>query len=208
MLKIPSRPESTTPAQTPTITPSWRNPTERRAPWDAVQHQLSRRVETTIEDLPSRTTREIDSPGDLCSRMGSMQNNDERPTSADSDSNDRGDVGSEPLAPAPPETPSDAPEVESHPQHRELQHTRTAGTWAAVVIATVTLIVLLVFILQNLQPTTVTFLGITGNLPVGVALLLAAAIGGLLVAFVGAARILQLRRTAHRHRKQNGPATQ
>lgn len=81
-----------------------------------------------------------------------------------------------------------------------LTHTRTAGTWAAVVVATVALIVLLVFILQNLQPTTVTFLGLKGNLPVGVALLLAAAIGGLSVAFVGAARILQLRRTAQKKR--------
>ncbi|MFR9728418.1 lipopolysaccharide assembly LapA domain-containing protein [Saccharopolyspora sp. MS10] len=83
-------------------------------------------------------------------------------------------------------------------QAERLRHTRTAGTWAAVVVATIALIVLLVFILQNLQPTSVTFLGLRGDLPVGVALLLAAAIGGLLVALVGAARILQLRRTARR----------
>ncbi|WP_243787986.1 lipopolysaccharide assembly LapA domain-containing protein [Saccharopolyspora gloriosae] len=83
----------------------------------------------------------------------------------------------------------------------KLQHTRTAGTWAAVVVATIALIVLLVFILQNLQPTSVTFLGLRGDLPVGVALLLAAAIGGLLVALVGAARILQLRRTAGRRNR-------
>lgn len=83
---------------------------------------------------------------------------------------------------------------------RSCEHTRTAGTWAAVVVATVALIVLLVFILQNLQTTSVTFLGLTGDLPVGVALLLAAAIGGLLVALVGAARILQLRRTARKPR--------
>ncbi|WP_114451340.1 LapA family protein [Halopolyspora algeriensis] len=81
-------------------------------------------------------------------------------------------------------------------------HTRTAGTWAAVVVATVALIVLLVFILQNLQPAAITFFGVRTNLPIGVALLLAAAIGGLLVAFAGAARILQLRRTANRRRKQ------
>ncbi|MDR7302074.1 LapA family protein [Haloactinomyces albus] len=81
-------------------------------------------------------------------------------------------------------------------------HTRTAGTWAAVVIATVALIVLLVFILQNLQQAAITFFGIRTNLPIGVALLLAAAIGGLLVALVGAARILQLRRSQHRRRRQ------
>lgn len=92
--------------------------------------------------------------------------------------------------------------VREEPTHAEkLQHTRTAGTWAAVVVATIALIVLLVFILQNLQPTSVTFLGLRGDLPVGVALLLAAAIGGLLVALVGAARILQLRRTANRRNR-------
>ncbi|MEU6132161.1 lipopolysaccharide assembly protein LapA domain-containing protein [Saccharopolyspora sp. NPDC047091] len=92
--------------------------------------------------------------------------------------------------------------VREEPTRAEkLQHTRTAGTWAAVVVATIALIVLLVFILQNLQPTSVTFLGLRGDLPVGVALLLAAAIGGLLVALVGAARILQLRRTANRRNR-------
>lgn len=95
--------------------------------------------------------------------------------------------------------PAGADRVEPE-QPRKIEHTRTAGTWAAVVVATVALIVLLVFILQNLQTTSVTFLGLTGDLPVGVALLLAAAIGGLLVALVGAARILQLRRTARKPR--------
>lgn len=91
--------------------------------------------------------------------------------------------------------------VEEQTTAEKLQHTRTAGTWAAVVVATIALIVLLVFILQNLQLTSVTFLGLRGDLPVGVALLLAAAIGGLLVALVGAARILQLRRTANRRNR-------
>jgi len=105
--------------------------------------------------------------------------------------------------PASPPEPAERPEAERpETEHSErLAHTRTAGTWAAVVVATVALIVLLVFILQNLQTTTVTFLGLRGELPIGVALLLAAAIGGLLVALVGAARILQLRRTAHRRNR-------
>ncbi|SDR04742.1 Uncharacterized integral membrane protein [Actinopolyspora saharensis] len=80
-------------------------------------------------------------------------------------------------------------------------HTRTAGTWAAVVVATIALIILLIFILQNLQAVTVTFLGVRGELPLGVALLFAAAIGGLLVALVGAARIMQLRRSGKRKKR-------
>ncbi|PRW62802.1 lipopolysaccharide assembly protein LapA domain-containing protein [Actinopolyspora mortivallis] len=79
-------------------------------------------------------------------------------------------------------------------------HTRTAGIWAAVVVATIALIVLLIFILQNPQTVTVGFLGARAALPLGVALLLAAAIGGLLVALVAAARIIQLRRRNGRPR--------
>ncbi len=126
------------------------------------------------------------------SRMASDENTaDDRTTSAEpltEPERERGEL--EPAAPIAEPTTAE-----------KLQHTRTAGTWAAVVVATIALIVLLVFILQNLQPTSVTFLGLRGDLPVGVALLLAAAIGGLLVALVGAARILQLRRTAGRRNR-------
>lgn len=80
----------------------------------------------------------------------------------------------------------------------KIEHTRTAGTWAAVVVAIVVLVVLLIFILQNGQQATVSFLGGHASLPLGVALLMAAAIGGLLVALIGTARILQLRRTARK----------
>ena len=76
--------------------------------------------------------------------------------------------------------------------------TRTSGTWIAVIVATVILVFLLIFILANLTPVTVSFLGMSGELPLGVALLFASISGALLVALVGAARILQLR---HRVRK-------
>lgn len=85
-----------------------------------------------------------------------------------------------------------------HRRPMKINHTRTAGTWAAVVVAIVVLVVLLIFILQNGQPVTVTFLGARASLPLGVAMLLSAAIGGLLVALIGTARILQLRRSARR----------
>lgn len=82
----------------------------------------------------------------------------------------------------------------------KIKHTRTAGTWAAVVVAIIALVVLLVFILQNGQSVTVTVFGAVATLPLGVAMLMSAAIGGLLVALIGTARILQLRRTARRPR--------
>jgi uncharacterized integral membrane protein len=66
---------------------------------------------------------------------------------------------------------------------------------------------LLIFILQNGQRVKVSFLGIDGQLPLGVALLLAAACGVLLVAIPGTGRILQLRRRAHRRSKDDTKTT-
>ncbi|SFB60445.1 Uncharacterized integral membrane protein [Amycolatopsis marina] len=76
----------------------------------------------------------------------------------------------------------------------EHKRTRISGVWVAVVVATVLLIFLLVFILQNLDPATVHFLGVSGSLPLAVAMLFSAIAGALLVALVGGARILQLRK--------------
>ncbi len=58
------------------------------------------------------------------------------------------------------------------------------------------LLVLLVFILQNLDPVQIYFLGFAGSLPVGVAMLLSAIAGLLLIAIPGGVRIWQLRRAA------------
>ena len=60
---------------------------------------------------------------------------------------------------------------------------------------------LLVFIMQNTDSTTVNFFGWQWNLPVGVAILLAAVCGGLLTVAVGTARIVQLRRAAKKNLK-------
>lgn len=75
---------------------------------------------------------------------------------------------------------------------------RMGGLWTALILSALVLILLLIFILQNGAPVTISFLGWTGSLPTGVALLLAAVAGLLLVAIPGSARILQLRRAARR----------
>lgn len=61
------------------------------------------------------------------------------------------------------------------------------------------LLLLLIFILQNGQRSDVYLLGAHGHLPLGVALLLAAVFGVLLVALPTAVRIVQLRLKATRH---------
>lgn len=89
------------------------------------------------------------------------------------------------------------PERTAGPQPK-LKPTRISGTWVAVLASILVLIVLLVFILQNLADATIHFVGAAGTLPLGVALLFAAIAGAILVALVGAARIMQLRRQAKR----------
>ena len=86
------------------------------------------------------------------------------------------------------------------PQHR-IKRTRTSGIWVAVGFFAVVLLLLLIFILQNGTQVSVSYLGMHGHLPLGVALLLAAVCGVLLVVLAGAARISQLRTTARRHRR-------
>lgn len=65
--------------------------------------------------------------------------------------------------------------------------------WAAVVVFAIVLTLLLIFILQNTESVQVSFLGLHGNLPLAVAMLLSAVGGILLAALVAGMRILQLR---------------
>jgi uncharacterized integral membrane protein len=83
----------------------------------------------------------------------------------------------------------------------KIKRTRVSGTWIAVIIALLVLVLLLIFILQNLATATVYFLGMSGSLPLAVAMLFAAIAGGLLVGLVGGARILQLRKETKKARR-------
>jgi uncharacterized integral membrane protein len=85
--------------------------------------------------------------------------------------------------------------------HHKTRRTRISGAWVAVASFAVVLLLLLIFILQNSRTVEVSYLGAHGHLPLGVAVLLAAVGGVLLTALVGAARIIQLRAAARRHRQ-------
>lgn len=61
------------------------------------------------------------------------------------------------------------------------------------------LVILLVFILQNLQEVKVSFFTVHWRAPLAVDLLFATVLGGLVVFTAGSVRILQLRRIARRH---------
>ena len=119
--------------------------------------------------------------------------------------------GPEP-APADDSVPAEA-EVAGAPADAEptlaehtIEPTRTSMVWTMVGIGVILLVAILVFILQNSQRVRVWLLMVEGTLPLGVALLFAALLGALLVLAAGAARIVQLRVVARRHRRTDqGP---
>ena len=117
------------------------------------------------------------------------------PTQAPLPASPEGPPAPETQPQAPPQPPAQVP-----PQHR-IKRTRTSGVWVAVAFFAVVLLLLLIFILQNGDEVSVSYLGMHGHLPLGVALLLAAVCGVLLVVLAGTARIGQLRATARRHRR-------
>jgi uncharacterized integral membrane protein len=95
---------------------------------------------------------------------------------------------------------SRAPNIDTAepPAARTPTRSRTSAAFKGFVAGAVVLLLLLIFILQNTQRVKVSYLGASGHLPLGVALLLAAVGGALLVAIPGAAWITQLRRHAKR----------
>lgn len=94
----------------------------------------------------------------------------------------------------------EGPTVPTPVDRRPVAHSRTGVLWMGLILSALVLLFLLIFILQNSAPVQITFLGLSGTLPTGVALLLAAIAGLLLVAIPGGLRILQLRRAARRPR--------
>lgn len=91
------------------------------------------------------------------------------------------------------------------PPHR-VRRTRMGGLWVAVVLSALVLLLLLIFILENGHQVSISYFGAHGHLPLGVALLLAAVLGVLLVVVPATGRIIQLRATAHRHRRLDARA--
>jgi lipopolysaccharide assembly protein A len=116
--------------------------------------------------------------------------------------------GEQPPAAPQPAAPQHAAPL---PQHHRIKRTRISGLWVALGFFAVVLLLLLIFILQNGTKVDISYMGAHGHLPLGVALLLSAVCGVLLVVLAGAARISQLRTVARRHRRadtQRGKAAQ
>jgi uncharacterized integral membrane protein len=104
-------------------------------------------------------------------------------------------------APAEPPTVTTTPPTKPSTPESAVKFTRAAALWSAMIAGFVILILLLVFIMQNTESTTIHLFGWAWNLPVGVAILLAAVCGGLLTVAAGTSRIIQLRSAAKRNLK-------
>jgi uncharacterized integral membrane protein len=89
------------------------------------------------------------------------------------------------------------------PADREMvvPSTRTGFTLVATVLGLVLALLMLVFVLQNGERQSYEFLWLDFTLPSGVAMLVAAIAGGLVVALIGIGRIAQIRLAARRHRR-------
>jgi uncharacterized integral membrane protein len=96
--------------------------------------------------------------------------------------------------PAEPQTPPQSETPAPAARGGEIPHTRTARVHNTLIAGAIVLILLLVFIIENTESVKIAYFGVGFSLPLGVALLLAAIGGALLVGIVGTARIVQLRR--------------
>jgi uncharacterized integral membrane protein len=110
--------------------------------------------------------------------------------------------GSEAATPKGEAQDDESATAESHARPREttdpLRGSRTSGLWLAVVASGVVLVLLIIFIAQNTDSVSISFLGWEGRAPLAVALLAATVAGLFLAAIAGTMRIWQLRRRVRR----------
>jgi uncharacterized integral membrane protein len=116
-------------------------------------------------------------------------------------------------APPPPDRPPVADPAETMPgpepppapapgdHHLVVPSTKTSGTWTGIGIGLFVLLIVIVFIGQNTKSAPINFLWLHGSFPVGLAVLLAFVLGGIVVLLLGVARLAQLRLMARRHRQ-------
>jgi uncharacterized integral membrane protein len=99
-------------------------------------------------------------------------------------------------APTPPRPPAGVPP------------SRAGRLWVGLILALILLVVILVFIFQNLDSVKISFFSASGSFPLALIVLLAAVFGSVIVLCLGSIRILQLRRTVrHRSRMARAPDT-
>ncbi|ATG52780.1 hypothetical protein CFK38_15540 [Brachybacterium vulturis] len=79
---------------------------------------------------------------------------------------------------------------------------KTAGMWIGLILGAIILVLLLIFVIQNNVTAGFQYFGTEFDLPLGVAMLLAAIAGALVMALVGSVRMVQMSWTIRKLRKQ------
>jgi uncharacterized integral membrane protein len=97
-------------------------------------------------------------------------------------------------------TPQDLSHAPMALPARGIKKTRAGELWVAAGFFAVILLLLLIFVMQNTQPVSISYFGVHVDVPLGVAVLMAAVLGVLLVAIPGTWRIIQLRRADRKQR--------
>jgi uncharacterized integral membrane protein len=105
--------------------------------------------------------------------------------------------GGEPGAVEGARAPDEAARPAAGPP-RTVERTKASALWTAVAVGVLALVGILIFVAQNSSKVRIHFLMMDGTMPLGVALLVAALLGALLMLAIGTVRILQLRRLARR----------
>jgi uncharacterized integral membrane protein len=102
----------------------------------------------------------------------------------------------DPASSEPQKPPTSSPAPSTSPGEDTRLFTRVSAAWVAIGAALLLLVLIIIFILQNSMSIKVHYLGLALSLPLGMAILIAAVGGGVLVAIAGTARIAQLRNNA------------
>ncbi|GAA3709325.1 hypothetical protein GCM10022377_23760 [Zhihengliuella alba] len=81
--------------------------------------------------------------------------------------------------------------------------TRSGAVWATTIFSLIILVLLIIFIAQNQETTTLRYFAWEGTVNVGLTVLAAAVAGGIIVALAGAARIIALKAQRRRQRRHS-----
>ena len=103
------------------------------------------------------------------------------------------------IAPATEKAPSPFHDDKPAKPTKPVKHgTAASSTWVALIVGALLLILLLVFIMQNQQSVELNLFAWTWNFPLGVGLLLASIIGGLIMACAGIWKMFEMKRNHKR----------
>ncbi|GAA1484250.1 LapA family protein [Brachybacterium fresconis] len=114
----------------------------------------------------------------------------------------RGRRAADPAGTRTGEAPAPRPEKSEPVEPVSSGGRRTAGIWISLILGAIVLVLLLIFVIQNSDTASFEYFGASFDLPLGVAMLLAAIAGALVMALVGSVRMIQMSWTIRKMRKQ------